>query len=151
MTTHEPSESWDPGSLDAPEEELAEQLGLSVDQARRVLAWAGQRHQTEAVHAGAQELIAVIRLFWRYGTNSRMLALALAFAAGLDRQLPFRSMREAAAANGYTVAQLSKLVRTVQDSLGLPRTAHNKTDESSAVFSAVQKERHFRKRKFQIR
>jgi hypothetical protein len=145
----EPSDIWDPGSLDKPEELLAEELGLTLDQARRVLAWA-ERQRAGQERTGNAELIAVIRLFWRYGSNGKMLALALAFAAGLDRQLPFRSMREAAAASGYTVAALSKLVRNVQDSLGLPRTSHNKSDEASTVFSAVQKVKHFRKRKFRI-
>lgn len=147
----DPSYRWDPGTLDSPAEELAEQLGLTVQQAERVLTWHATQERAEAYSAGSGEMLAVIRLFWRYGQNSRMLALALAFAAGLDRQLPFRSMREAAASSGYTVAQLSKLVRTVQESLGLPRTAHNKADDVSATFSRVQKERHFRKRKFQLK
>lgn len=147
----EPSYRWDPSDLDSAEEQLAERLGLTVEQAARVLAWAGELRRSESFAAGSGELIAVIRLFWRYGQNSRMLALALAFAAGLDRQLPFRSMREAAASNGYTVAQLSKLVRTVQDSLGLPRTCHNKSDEASAVFAAVQRDKHFRKRKYKLK
>lgn len=142
---------WDPGTLDSPAEELAEELGLTVEQAERVLAWHASQARAAVYSAGSTEMLAVIRLFWRYGQNSRMLALALAFAAGLDRQLPFRSMREAAASSGYTVAQLSKLVRTVQDSLGLPRTSHNKSDEATAAFSRVQKERHFRKRKFRIK
>jgi hypothetical protein len=142
---------WDPGTLDSPAEELAEELGLTVEQAERVLAWHATQARAAVYSAGSTEMLAVIRLFWRYGQNSRMLALALAFAAGLDRQLPFRSMREAAASSGYTVAQLSKLVRTVQDSLGLPRTCHNKSDEATAAFSRVQKERHFRKRKFRIK
>jgi hypothetical protein len=145
----EPSDVWDPGSLDKPEELLAEELGLTLDQARRVLAWAEQQRAGQE-RTGNAELIGVIRLFWRYGSNGKMLALALAFAAGLDRQLPFRSMREAAAASGYTVAALSKLVRTVQDSLGLPRTAHNKSDEAAQTFSNVQKEKHFRRRKFKL-
>jgi hypothetical protein len=148
MREREQSDTWDPGSLDRPEELLAEECGLSVAQALRVLEWIERNRPAE--RAGNAELIAVIRLFWRYGSNGKMLALALAFAAGLDRQLPFRSMREAAAASGYTVAALSKLVRTVQDSLGLPRTGHNKSDEAAATFAAVQKVKHFRKRKFQL-
>lgn len=141
---------WDPAEVDRPEEILAEALGLSVEQALRVMAWEQGLRRGEHFAQGSETLLAVIRLFWRYGQNSRMLALALAFAAGLDRQLPFRSMREAAAANGYTVAQLSKLVRTVQDSLNLPRTAHNKADDVVAKYVEVQKAHHHTRRKFRL-
>jgi hypothetical protein len=150
MRTTEPSYRWNPAEIDRPEELLAESLGLSVEQALRVIAWEQSLRQGEQITAGSETLLAVIRLFWRYGQNSRMLALALAFAAGLDRQLPFRSMREAAAANGYTVAQLSKLVRTVQDTLNLPRTAHNKTDEAVEQYAAAQKANHHTRRKFRL-
>ena len=60
----EPSETFNPADLDKPEEVLAEQLGLTVAQAARVLIWAEKQapHRERGENA---ELIAVIRLFWR--------------------------------------------------------------------------------------
>lgn len=89
-------------------------------------------------------------VFLAEGQNARLAAVALCFAAGLNRRIRWNSMRDAARELGYTVAEISKLTLRAQDALGLPRNVNNKKPEHANTYSAVQAANPWRSRKFKL-
>lgn len=147
----EPHSLFDYSELDTPEEELAELLRITPEEARRVLSWHAQQLRREITQSTSKQLYDIIQLFTERGANSRLTAVALAYAGGLERTIGVGSLRDAAASVGYTVAQLSKLILRIQKQLNLQNTVFNKAPEARETYRQIQIADHFRRRKFQIK
>lgn len=146
----EPHTTFDFSVLDSEAELLAEELKLTVEQAKKVLAWKKQQDSSDSRKTQADQLSRVCHFFLAEGQNARLAAVALCFAANLNRQIKWVSMRDAAKDLGYTVAEISKLTLKAQDALGLPRNANNKKIEHSETYSEVQAANPWRSRKFKL-
>lgn len=146
----EPHTIFDYSVLDSEVEILAEELNLSIEQAHRVLVWKKTQDSNDTRKSQADQLSRVCQFFLAEGQNARLAAVALCFAANLNRQIKWTSMREASMDLGYTVAEISKLTLKAQDALGLPRNVNNKKEEHSETYSKVQSLNHWRSRKFKL-
>lgn len=146
----EPHTTFDFSELDSEAELLAEELRLTPEQAQRVLLWKKTQDANDTRRSQAEQLSRVCQFFLAEGQNARLAAVALCFAANLNRQIKWVSMRDAAKDLGYTVAEISKLTLKAQDALGLPRNANNKREEHSKTYSAVQAANPWRSRKFKL-
>lgn len=147
----EPHTTFDYAQLDRPEDELAELLRLTPEQAQRVLNWHAEQSKREISQSTSKQLYDIIQLFTERGANSRLTAVALAYAGGLERTIGLGSLRDAAASVGYTVAQLSKLILKIQRQLKLESTIFNKAPETRETYRQTQLADHFRRRKFKLR
>jgi hypothetical protein len=147
----EPHSLFDYSELDRPEEELAEVLNLTPEQALRVLEWHAGQVRKEITQSTSKQLYDIIQLFTERGANSRLTAVALAYAGGLERTIGVGSLRDAAASVGYTVAQLSKLILRIQKQLNLSNTIFNKAPEARETYRQTQLADHFRRRKFKLK
>lgn len=146
----EPHTTFDPSILDSEAEMLAEELRLTVEQASRVIVWRNKTNADSTRTTQADQLGRVCQFFLAEGQNARLAAVALCFAAGLNRRIRWNSMRDAARDLGYTVAEISKLTLRAQDALGLPRNINNKRAEHAGTYSAVQSANPWRSRKFKL-
>lgn len=146
----EPHTIFDPSTLDSEAEMLAEELRLTVEQASRVIVWRNKTNADSTRATQADQLGRVCQFFLAEGQNARLAAVALCFAAGLNRRIRWNSMRDAARELGYTVAEISKLTLRAQDALGLPRNVNNKKPEHANTYSAVQAANPWRSRKFKL-
>lgn len=92
------------GEIDRPEEVLAEQLGLSPEQARRVLAWAMHRERVgrDSEHARQMRSICA-ELMPRKGASVEAVVGGLLAASGLLAGTAFSTMEAIAAAMAQEV------------------------------------------------
>jgi hypothetical protein len=146
----EPHTTFNHAALDSEAEIVAEELRLTVAQGQRVVEWRRRQEAQSTRATQADQLGRVCQFFLAEGQNARLAAVALCFAAGLNRRIRWNSMRDAAKELGYTVAEISKLTLKAQDALGLPRNLNNKRAEHAGTYSAVQAANPWRSRKFKL-
>ena len=146
----EPHTTFDFTELDSEADLLAEELKLTPAEAQRVLRWKKAQDANDTRRSQAEQLSRVCQFFLAEGQNARLAAVALCFAANLNRQIKWVSMRDAAKDLGYTVAEISKLTLKAQDALGLPRNINNKREEHSQTYSKIQTANPWRRRKFKL-
>lgn len=124
------------GEIDTPEEILADELGITPVQARRVMQW----HQIESAKVATEHREAFGRVigFLLQGKNLPVMIHALAFAAGLDQLNGKRSQSEIARELGVTRALVSHYVVGFADILGVQVTKFRKKEASREVYREAQ-------------
>jgi hypothetical protein len=120
-------------AIDKPDEILADELGVSLAQARQILAII-ERYRREEL---ATALGAVIG--WMLsGGNVVAKIYGLAFAAGLHQLNGLHSQSEAARQLGVTRALLSHYVVSARDAIGIRVTKYRKSDASRESYRRTQ-------------
>jgi hypothetical protein len=120
-------------AIDKPDEILADELGVSLAQARQILVII-ERYRREEL---ATALGAVIG--WMLsGGNVVAKIYGLAFAAGLHQLNGLHSQSEAARQLGVTRALLSHYVVAARDAIGIRVTKYRKSDASRESYRRTQ-------------
>lgn len=131
--------------IDQPHEILAEEFGLTSDQARQLLTWHA-REVTAAVDREKANYLQLIVGGLLSSKNPKLNAAGLAFAAGLAALNGLPCQREYARQNHVSAQAVSKVVTGWQRALNLRPSAHQKSAQACETYSHVGKTRHWRAR-----
>ena len=133
--------------IDQPHEILADELGLTGDQARRLIGW----HSREVKAAVDKEKANYLQLIvggLLSSKNPKLNAAGLAFANNLGALNGLPCQREYARLNHVSPSAISKVVKGWQEALGLHPSAHQKSESACQTYSEVGKNNHWRDRSF---
>jgi hypothetical protein len=153
----EPSKWFDHSALDSVEDRVAEAIASGLSRARVSISESLLNQLTEDVLAEVQtapkqenraEVAAAITAHLVRPGNIGLRAAALCFAVGLNRQMRWKTVTEAAEALHVTKQALSKVICQMREDLNLPHNEHSKRPEVCATLQRVQTERHWRNRTF---
>jgi hypothetical protein len=141
------SETWEPAEdLDQEHEQLAEQLGVSLDTARKILTWKEEAVEQALEHREG-ELLAVVVGGLIAARNVKVSTAGLAFAAQLAGVNGFGSQTEFAKKHGLSRQAISKVTKAWQRDLNLKKSVHQKSDKACETYSRIGHKRHWRARK----
>ena len=129
--------------IDTPSEQFAEQFGISLTQAKRIVRW-HQQIVKESLNTHLAQMLGIIIGGLLSAKNPKLSSAGLAFAATLDALNGFGCQRDYAIKNGLSPSALSKVVKAWQRSLGLRPSVHQKSEDACATYSEVGKSRHWR-------
>ena len=130
--------------LDTPEEQLAELAGITLEQARIVVAWGNARAAREVEQQKAWLVVKVGGAFIN-AANSKLLAAGLAFAADLQQTSGMGTMQDYARTISVSRAAISKVAKWWKQELELPDGAHMRDEAKCRSYSNAQKQKHYRK------
>ena len=120
--------------IDREDEILADELGVTLEQANRILAIIEQHRQVAYATAMARAIGFVIS-----GGNAVAKIYGLAFAAGLDQLNGLESQADAARRINVTRALLSHYVVSARDAMGLADVyKFRKTNQSRETYRKTQ-------------
>ncbi len=119
--------------IDRPDEILADDLGISLEQARRVMEMIQAEKQIGLSIALARAIGWILS-----GGNPVAKIYGLAFATGLDQLNGLHSQAEAARQLGVTRALLSHYVVSARDALGINVVKFRKNDRSRDTYRRTQ-------------
>jgi hypothetical protein len=124
-------------AIDSEEEVMADELGCSIEVARRVLI--RMRHERDNHAGSSRELFARVISKLLESSNTRVSLHGLACAGGLDELNGFRSQAEIARELGCTRANVSHYTTAWADYLSgkeakFTVTKYRKSEESRQVF-----------------
>lgn len=131
--------------IDQPHELLADEFGLTTDQARRMLKW----HQQETASAVERKKAHYLQLIiggLLSAKNPKINAAGLAFATNLSALNGLPCQREYARQNNISPSAVSKVVKGWSRTLGLRPSAHQKSEQACSTYSQVGKAQHWRDR-----
>lgn len=131
--------------IDTPDEEIAERFGISVKQARLLLAWHQTAVETAIRQAQAQYLQVIVGGLLS-AKNPKLSAAGLAFAGDLAALNGLHCQREYAKQLHVSPSAISKVVKAWQRALGLRPSAHQKSEAACRTYSTSGKANHWRKR-----
>lgn len=134
-------------AIDQPYEILADEFGLTTDQARNLIAW----HQQEVKAAVDKEKANYLQLIvggLLSSKNPKLNAAGLAFANNLGALNGLPCQREYARLNHVSPSAISKVVKGWQEALGIHPSAHQKSESACQTYSEVGKANHWRDRAF---
>ena len=133
--------------IDQPHEILADEFGLTSDQARKIIDW----HHRETKAAVDREKANYLQLIvggLLSSKNPKLNAAGLAFANNLGSLNGLPCQREYARLNHVTPSAISKVVKAWQEALDLHPSAHQKSESACQTYSEVGKNNHWRHRSF---
>ena len=147
MEHKEPSYWPDPSNeIDSLSDFLQEQFDLDPVISEKISEWHLKEIFKNDQKQNSDRLLNLIAGLLAPG-NHRLKVLGLAFAAGLNRVIGFRSMRQAAKTEyGFTVAALQRSADDWIEALNLPIGPHSRSQSIRKTYSTVQKENHWRKK-----
>ena len=134
-------------AIDKPSEILADEFGITFQQATALLEW----HQKEIELAVNREKANHLQLIvggLLASKNPKLNAAGLAFAANLAALNGLPCQREYARQNHVSASAISKVVKGWQRALGILPSAHQKSESACQTYSEVGKTRHWRGRPF---
>lgn len=140
--------SYDPdiaGSIDRPEEILAEEYSLTMAQSKAIAKFIARREKEISQRRDAWLLQRIVGVLIS-SSNVKVSAAGLAFACQLNVLNGMGTLREWAACNGVSPASVSKSQILWRETLALPTSPHGKSEAARAALSKAQKEKHWRKR-----
>jgi hypothetical protein len=124
-------------AIDRPEEILADDLGITLDQAKAVMAMI-ERVRMEQTALALGRVVGWLLA----GKHMQVRIYALAFAAGLDQLNGLHSQSEAARQLGVTRALISHYVTSARDAIGINVQKFRKSDRTRETFRQAQLNRH---------
>ena len=126
--------------IDTEEEILADLLGITPTQARRVMVWNDQEKKKVATEVASehQEAFGRVIAFLLQGKNLPVMVHALAFAAGLDQLNGKKSQAQIARELDVTRSLVSHYVTGFADILGVQVTKFRKSEASREKFRQAQ-------------
>lgn len=133
---HERHGSFEPDMatlIDKPNEILADELGITLEQADRVVDLI-ERARMEQTALSLGRIIGWLLA----GNNMQIRVYALAFAAGLDQLNGLHSQSEVARKLNCTRALISHYVVSARDALGINIQKFRKSDTTRETYSEVQ-------------
>jgi hypothetical protein len=131
--------------IDTPIEELAEQFGITINQARRLLLW----HRAEvgmAIQQAQAHYLQIIVGGLLSAKNPKLSAAGLAFAGDLAALNGLHCQRDYAKQLHVSPSAISKVVKAWQRALGLRPSTHQKSEAACKTYSASGKANHWRNR-----
>lgn len=131
--------------IDKPHEILADEFGLTSEQASRILEWHNQEVQAAVDKEKANYLQLIVGGLLS-SKNPKLNSAGLAFATNLDTLNGLPCQRQYARENHVSASAISKLVKAWQVTLGLRPSAHQKSEKACNTYSVVGKNRHWRNR-----
>ena len=133
-------------ALDTETEIIADQFGVDLPAAARILAW----HAAAMAHAmltREADLLAVVVGGLLASKNVRIASAGLAFASSMAAVNGLGSQAEYARSIGVSRTILSKSAKAWQRQLNLHTSPFQKSEAACTTYSAVAKARHWRKQK----
>jgi hypothetical protein len=132
-------------ACDTMEDILAEQFDVSLDIARRIAHWHTSVVERESDERKAAVIARIAGTFLN-ASNAKLSSAGLAYAVGLDSLNGLGTMAEYAATIGVSRQAVSKVAKQWQAELGLPNSAHMRTEDACQTYSEVQTKNHWRKK-----
>lgn len=132
------------GVVDGPAEQLCELAGISMEQARKVVAWADARVEREAADRKSRVVVKVAGAFLNCA-NAKLMAAGLAYASDLALTTGMGTMNDYAASIAVSRQAVSKVAKFWQRELELAPGSHMRDEEKCAAYSQAQKAKHWRK------
>jgi len=130
-------------SIDTPDQELAEQFGITPSQAKSILHW-HNKELSRAIERHEGHFLGIIVGGLLSSKNPKLASAGLAFAAGLDALNGLGCQSEYARKTGLSASAVSKVVKAWQRSLNLRPSAHQKSEQACLTYAEVGKKRHWR-------
>ena len=133
--------------MDTTADYLQERWKLNKATAEDLGAWIDAREElaSESAKKGALRIVVSGLLLVR--GNPFVHIYSLAFALGMNRQLPWATMTRAAQMLGVTKAAISKGTNKWADLFGINRSVHMKAENACEKYSEVQKSnKHWRRK-----
>lgn len=135
-------------AVDGPAEQVAELAGITLDQARAVVAWADARVERESETRKSRVVVKIAGAFLNCA-NPKLQAAALAYASDLAVTSGMGTMQDYAQTIAVSRAAISKVSKWWQRELELPPGSHMRDEGKCKIYSAAQKAKHWRKQKMQ--
>jgi hypothetical protein len=134
------------GELDGKAGPIADVFGIPLPLARRILAWHVQE-TAAALRTHEADMLGIVVGGLLASNNVQIAAAGLAFATGMDAANNLGTQAKYARKLGVSRTILSKSVKGWKRQFGLRTSHHQKSEAACATYSAVTKERHWRKAK----
>lgn len=141
------SVEFDPADvIDEHAETLADEFGITLPLARRILEW-----HLEGVEAALRiheaDLLAIVVGGLLASDNVRIATAGLAFATGMAATSGLGTQAQFARSAGVSRTIVSRSTLAWKRQFNLRANVGQKSDEACATYSAVNRERHWRKQK----
>ena len=124
--------------IDQPDEIIADQFGVSLKQARAIMAMV-EEEKAQHLRSALWPALGGVIGYLMSGGNPIARIYSVAFAVGLDQLNGLKSQSEAARHIGVSRALLSHYVVAARDALDINITKFRKSDKARETYSNIQK------------
>jgi hypothetical protein len=129
------------------EDVLAEEFDLPAAKAKRIADWHLARLGENQHQNQGDALARIIGPFLRE-SNPKIAIAGLAYALGMDALNGLGTIRQYAAHIGVSAEAISKKQKFWRKELGLPPSAHSKSDAACKSLKEAQKTKHYKRRSY---